>query len=69
MTNCLEEVLVVAVERPTYIIIDALDECPDISGMPTLREVVLDFVEDLVRQRLLQVCATSRPEINFKTVL
>ena len=60
-----------AAERPTYIIIDALDECPDISGMPTLREVVLDFVEDPVRQRLpnVHVCATSRPEINFKTVL
>jgi hypothetical protein len=32
-----------------YIIIDALDECPNISGMPTAREEVLEFLEDLVK--------------------
>jgi len=71
LTNCFKEALVVATEYPTYIIMDALDECPDISGMPTPREVVLDFVEDLVRQRLpnVHICVTSRPEINIKTIL
>ena len=71
MMVCLKEALVMAAEHPTYIIIDALDECPDLSGMPAPREVVLDFVEDLVRQRLpnVHICVTSRTEINIKIVL
>ena len=71
LTSCLKEALLLAADHPTYIILDALDECPDISGMSTPREVVLDFVEDLVRQRLpnVRICVTSRPEINIKAVL
>jgi hypothetical protein len=71
LTNCLKEALTAAAEHPTYIIMDALDECPDISGMPTPQEVVLDFIEDLVRLRLpnVHICVTSRPEINIKAVL
>lgn len=71
LTNCFKEALMTTAEHPTYIIMDALDECPDISGMPTPREAVLDFVEDLVRLRLpnVHICVTSRPEINIKAVL
>jgi hypothetical protein len=67
-TICLKEALVIAAKHPTYII---MDECPDIFGMPTPREVVLDFVEDLVRRRLpnVHICVASRPEIDIKTVL
>jgi len=63
--------LTVAAEHPVYIIVDALDECPDSSGMPTQREAVLDLVEVLVRQHLpnLHICVTSRPEIDIKTRL
>ncbi|KAH9177203.1 hypothetical protein EDB89DRAFT_2226243 [Lactarius sanguifluus] len=68
LTSSFKEALVAA-EHPTYIIMDALDECPDISGMPTPREVVLDFVEDLVGQCLPSICVTSRPEIDIKTAL
>ena len=35
-------------EGPTYLIIDAVDEYPDISGIPSLRERVLQFVKELV---------------------
>ena len=57
--------------QPVYIIVDALDECPDMSGMPTPRETVLNLVADLVHMPLplLHVCVTSRLEIDIKEVL
>jgi hypothetical protein len=58
-------------QPPTYIIIDALDECPNISGMPTAREQVLEFLEHLVTSDLpnVHICATSRPEIDIRNIL
>ncbi len=55
----------------TYLIIDALDECPNLSGMPTTRELVLDFLEDLVELKLpnLRICVSSRPEIDIRNTL
>ncbi|KAH9985855.1 hypothetical protein BJV77DRAFT_1071235 [Russula vinacea] len=35
-------------QLPTFLIIDALDECPNTTGTPSAREEVLDFLEDLV---------------------
>ena len=54
-----------------YIILDAIDECPNTSGFPTAREEVLDLVEELVGLDLpnLRICVTSRPEIDIRTVL
>ena len=71
LTNCLREMLSVTPQQPTYLIVDALDECPDSSGMPTPREDVLNLLEDLVRLGLpnLRICVTSRPEIDIKKVL
>jgi hypothetical protein len=56
---------------PIFIIIDALDECPDTTGTPSAREEVLDFVEDLVvsNHSNLFLCITSRPEQDIRTVL
>jgi len=58
-------------QSPVYLIVDALDECPNNSGMPTSREEVLDLVENLVDLGLsnLHICVTSRPEIDIQTVL
>jgi hypothetical protein len=71
LTKCLREMLLVAVAQPVYIIVDALDECPNASGMPTPREVVLNLLEALVRLCIpnLHICVTSRPEIDIKKVL
>jgi hypothetical protein len=71
LTNCLKEMLSLAAHQPIYLIIDALDECPDYSGMPTPREDVLNLLEGLVDQRLpnLRICVTSRPEIDIKNVI
>ena len=54
-----------------YIIIDALDECPNFSGIPTAREEVLGLLKDLVESDLpnVHICATSRPEIDIRNVL
>jgi hypothetical protein len=58
-------------QGPIYLIFDALDECPNNSGMPTPREEVLDLVENIVSLHLpnLHVCVTSRPEIDIETIL
>src|SRR6266702_784255 len=71
LTNCLREMLSVAAQQPIYIIVDALDECPNASGMPTPREVVLDLLEDIVHLCIpsLRICVTSRLEIDIKKAL
>jgi hypothetical protein len=58
-------------KSPLYLIIDALDECPDTSGMHSSREKVLELVEKLVGLHFpnLRLCITSRPEIDIRNVL
>ena len=58
-------------QRPTYLIIDALDESPDTSGIPSPRERVLQLLKELVELRLpnFRICVTSRPEIDIRDVL
>ena len=67
----LKDMLSLPDQGPVYLIIDALDECPNNSGMPTAREEVLNLVNDLVNLRLpnLHICVTSRPEIDIQTAL
>ena len=69
--KCLKEMVTLPDQLPVYIIIDALDECPDSSGMPSPREQVLDFLQDLVGLSLpnLHICVTSRPEVDIRTAL
>jgi ankyrin repeat protein len=53
-----------------YIIVDALDECPDSSGVPSPREGVLDLIADLQSHLPnLRVCVTSRPETEIQETL
>jgi hypothetical protein len=51
--------------------VDALDECPNNSGLPTPREEVLDLIDNLVGLCLpnLHICVTSRPEIGIQITL
>ena len=71
LMQCLTETLTLSNDRPTYFILDALDECPNTFGMPSPRETVLDFVKELVELSLshLHICVTSRPEIDIRTVI
>ena len=58
-------------QRPVYLIMDAIDECPNSSGIPTPRKRVLHLIQELVELRLshLHICVTSRPEIDIRDVL
>jgi hypothetical protein len=71
LLRCLKELLELPGQAPVYLIIDALDECPDTSAMPSPREEVLALVEQLIESRLmnLHLCVTSRPEADLKIVL
>ena len=71
MVECLKEMLTLEAQAPTYIIMDALDECPITSTIPSPREEVLDFVDELVGLHLpnVHVCVTSRPEHDIQAVL
>ena len=50
---------------------DAIDECPNDSGIPSPRERVLKTVKELVELRHpnLRLCATSRPQYDIRTTL
>ena len=56
---------------PIYLIIDALDECPNTTNLPPPREKVLELIENLIKLDLpnLRLCITSRPEVDIRTSL
>ena len=71
LAKCLKEILALPNQRTTYLIIDALDEAPNTSGIPSPRESVLELLKELVNLSLpnLHICVTSRPEIDIRNVL
>ena len=71
LTECLTDILALPGQAPLYLILDALDECPNASGTPSPRETVLMLVKDLVDLCVpsLHICLTSRPEVDIKTAL
>jgi len=56
---------------PIYLVLDALDECPHTTGMPSSRDKVLSVIKKLVKLNLpnLHLCITSRPEIDIRNFL
>ncbi len=71
LTQCLKNMLTIAEQLPIYLIMDALDECPNDSGIPSSREKVLKLLEELVKfhHPYLRLCVTSRPEFDIRTTL
>ena len=71
LTQCLKELLTLPDQPPIFLILDALDECPNISGIPSPRDQVLQLVKELVDLHLpnLHICVTSRPEVDIRDVL
>jgi hypothetical protein len=67
----LENLLRLPGQAPVYLIIDALDECPNTSDLSYPREKVLVLLEDFIDLNLpnLRMCVTSRPEADIKAVL
>ena len=71
LAKCLKTMVGLPGQLPIFIIMDALDECPNTTGFPSARDEVLGFVEDLVGSdhSNLFICITSRPEQDIQTVL
>jgi hypothetical protein len=67
----LKEMLRLAGQGPIFIILDALDECPESPGIPSPRNEVLQLVKELVDLHVqgLHICVTSRPEVDIRAVL
>ena len=70
LIRCLKDLLNHPGQAPVYLIVDALDECPNTS-LPSQRDQGLGLIEDLVNSKLpsLRICVTSRPEIDIKSIL
>jgi hypothetical protein len=70
-TRCLKEMLTLPDQPPIYLIMDALDECSNISGTPSPRDRVVQLVKEFVDLCLpnLHICVTSRPEVDIRDVL
>ena len=71
LKGCLKDMLRLLAQGRVFIVLDALDECPDSSGLPSHRSEVLQLVNELVDLHLrgLYICATSRPEVDIRAVL
>ena len=71
LTRCLKEMLTLPDQQPIYLILDALDECSNVSGIPTSRKRVVQLVKELVDLLIpnLHICVTSRLEFDIRDVL
>jgi hypothetical protein len=71
LARCLKNMLLGIGRIPIYLIIDALDECSNDSGIPSSREKVLKLVKEFVELRHpdLRLFITSRPEFDICTML
>jgi hypothetical protein len=72
LVQCLKDMTKLAGQAPVYLIVDALDECPNphtLSSSP--RKKVLSLVEQLIKSKIpnLRICVSSRPETDIKAVL
>jgi hypothetical protein len=71
LAQCLKNMFELPGQVPIYIIVDAVDECPNNTGTPSPREKVLHFLEGLVdsKHSNLYMCLTSRPEHDIQSIL
>ncbi len=71
LAKCLRDILQLPGLAPVYLIVDALDECPNTPALRSPRANVLNFIKDLVESQIpnLHICVTSRLEPDIKHVL
>jgi hypothetical protein len=71
LVRCFKSLLELPGQAPIFVIVDALDECPNTPALPSPREKVLILLEDLIDLQLphLRICVTGRPEADIKPVL
>jgi hypothetical protein len=71
LKKCIKDMLSLPGQGPIYIVIDALDECPTSSRVPSARREVMELIKELVGLKLSNVyfCVASRPEIDIQMAL
>jgi hypothetical protein len=71
LAGCLKNLLELPGLAPVYLIVDALDECPNTDAVPSPRYEVLSFIEELIKSQIpnLRICVTSRRETDIKKIL
>ena len=71
LKKCIKDMLSPPGQGPIYIVVDALDECPNSSGTPSARRGVMELIKELVGLKLPNVylCVASRPEIDIQMAL
>lgn len=71
LMECLKDMLTLPGQGEIYIVVDALDECPNVFGYPTPREKVLKTMQELVRLYLphIHLGIMSRPEVDIQDAL
>ena len=71
LLECLKTILALHGQAAVYIVVDALDECPNSSGLPTQHAEVLEIVKELVdlKHPHLHFCVTSWPEVDIQRAL
>ena len=71
LVRCLKDVLKVPRQAPIFLVVDALDECPNTSSLSSPRGEILTLLEDLIDSQFanLRMCVTSRPEADIKPIL
>jgi hypothetical protein len=71
LKKCITDMLSLPGQAPIYIVVDALDECPNFPGRLSARGEVLGLIEELVGLKLpnVHLCVASRPEMDIRMVL
>ena len=71
LRECLKSMLILQDQGPIFIVLDAIDECPNSTGTPSPRENVLELVEWLsgLQNPYLSICVTSRPEADIEAII
>ena len=71
LARCLKSLLKLHRLAPVYLVVDALDECPSTSAIPSPRDEVLNFIKELIETQIsnLRIFVTSRPETDINAFL
>ena len=71
LARCLKDILRLPKHAPVYMVVDALDECPNTSAVRSPRAEVLNLIQELIKSQFpnLRICVTSRPETDIKYAL
>ena len=71
LKTCMTDMLSLPGQAPAYVIVDAVDECPNLSGTPSAREEALGLIEEIANLKLpnVHLCLASRPEMDIREIL